>query len=218
MLTDLLWSLRLSCSSISPFFNLDHLFAHSLKGHIQGRSIHAREARTFGMGEVAAAYVAGALSLDDAAWIICSRSKLLLRASGKGAMAVVELPLEQAKAIVSDYEERVSVAVNIVYVIRGDVAQQEHLENILTHIRRTMPPLRGIFHSAIVLNDGTLLQQDREHFLSVMPPKIDGAWNLHCLTLDDPLDYFVLFSSAASLIGSPGQGNHAAANPRSSLT
>jgi len=53
---------------------------------------------------------------------------------------------------------------------------------------------------------------NRERFLGVMPPKVDGAWNLHRLTLDEPLDYFVLFSSAASLIGSPGQGNYAAAN------
>src|SRR5438552_5347712 len=64
------------------------------------------------MGEVAAAYVAGMLSLNDAAWIICSRSKLLLRTSGKGAMAVVNLPLDQARTIVAGYKERVSVAVN----------------------------------------------------------------------------------------------------------
>ena len=60
------------------------------------------------MGEAAAAYVAGALSLDDAAWIICSRSRLLLRMSGKGAMAAVELPLDQAQVIVRDYVGRVS--------------------------------------------------------------------------------------------------------------
>ena len=99
-----------------------------------------------------------------------------------------------------------------VCVMKGDVAKEEHLENILTQIRREMPPLRGIFHSAVVLDDSTLLQQNQERFLSVMPPKIDGAWNLHRLTLDEPLDYFVLFSSAASLIGSPGQGNYASAN------
>jgi myxalamid-type polyketide synthase MxaE and MxaD len=99
-----------------------------------------------------------------------------------------------------------------VCVMKGDVAREEHLENILARIRREMPPLRGVFHSAVVLDDSTLLLQNRERFLGVMPPKIDGAWNLHCLTLDEPLDYFVLFSSAASLIGSPGQGNYAAAN------
>src|SRR5205823_2755402 len=46
----------------------------------------------------------------------------------------------------------------------------------------------------------------------VMAPKVAGTWNLHRLTLGLPLDFFLLFSSAASMVGSPGQGNHAAAN------
>lgn len=99
-----------------------------------------------------------------------------------------------------------------VYVMKVDIAQERQLADALGQIRHKLPPLRGIFHSAVVLDDSILLQQNRERFLGVMPPKIEGAWNLHCLTQDEPLDYFVLFSSAASLIGSPGQGNYAAAN------
>jgi len=64
------------------------------------------------MGEVAAACVAGALSLEDAARIVCRRSALLRRVSGKGAMAVVELPLTEAEAALAGYEDRVSVAVS----------------------------------------------------------------------------------------------------------
>jgi len=63
-----------------------------------------------------------------------------------------------------------------------------------------------------VLDDGVLLRQDWERFAGVMGPKVSGAWNLHRLTLGEPLDFFVLFSSTASLLGSPGQGNHSAAN------
>jgi myxalamid-type polyketide synthase MxaE and MxaD len=64
------------------------------------------------MGEVAAAYVSGALSLRDAARVICRRSRLLRRTSGKGAMAVVELTLEQASAALAGYGDRLSVAVS----------------------------------------------------------------------------------------------------------
>ena len=75
-----------------------------------------------------------------------------------------------------------------------------------------MPPLRGIFHLAGVLDDGVLREQTRERFDRVMAAKVLGAWHLHELTRDLPLDLFVLFSSAAALLGSPGQGNYAAAN------
>jgi acyl transferase domain-containing protein/acyl carrier protein len=97
-------------------------------------------------------------------------------------------------------------------VIKADIAQREQVAKLLAEIHEDMPPLRGIFHSAVVLDDSILLQSNQERFLAVMRPKIHGAWNLHELTLDQPLDFFVLFSSAASLIGSPGQGNYAAAN------
>jgi acyl carrier protein len=62
------------------------------------------------------------------------------------------------------------------------------------------------------LDDGTLREQTHERFDHVMASKVLGAWNLHELTHDQPLDLFVLFSSAAALLGSPGQGNYAAAN------
>jgi hypothetical protein len=70
----------------------------------------------------------------------------------------------------------------------------------------------GIIHAAAVLNDGILLQTNHERLRTVMAPKIKGAWNLHTLTKSIPLDFFVLFSSTASLIGLPGQGNYSAAN------
>ncbi|BDA68880.1 beta-ketoacyl synthase [Calothrix sp. PCC 7716] len=99
-----------------------------------------------------------------------------------------------------------------VLVVQADVSNEADFVSVFEQIKTSKPPLRGIIHTAGILDDGILLQQDWERFAGVMAPKLTGAWNLHKLTQELPLDFFVLFSSAASLLGSPGQGNYAAAN------
>jgi acyl carrier protein len=75
-----------------------------------------------------------------------------------------------------------------------------------------MPPLAGVVHAAGVIDDGLLLNQTSERFLRVCDPKVQGTWNLHEATAKRPLDFFILFSSVAAVMGSPGQSNYAAAN------
>ena len=93
-----------------------------------------------------------------------------------------------------------------------DITQEDQVNRLLDDIGKSMPPLRGIFHAAVVFDDGYLTQLDEERFARVMAPKVAGAWNLHAATLDKALDYFVCFSSSNSLTGAPGQGNYSAAN------
>jgi phthiocerol/phenolphthiocerol synthesis type-I polyketide synthase C len=99
-----------------------------------------------------------------------------------------------------------------VTVAQGDVARSDHLASVLESIRASMPPLRGVVHAAGILDDGILASLDDRRVRNVMAPKVEGAWNLHALTKDAQLDFFVLFSSAASILGSPGQAHYAAAN------
>jgi acyl transferase domain-containing protein/acyl-CoA synthetase (AMP-forming)/AMP-acid ligase II/NADPH:quinone reductase-like Zn-dependent oxidoreductase/acyl carrier protein len=96
--------------------------------------------------------------------------------------------------------------------ISVDVADEDALRTVLDDIRHRMPPIRGVLHAAGVLGIGLLVQLDHSQIRSVMPAKVDGAWNFHLLTATDELDFFVMFSSLASFIGSPGQSNYAAAN------
>jgi microcystin synthetase protein McyG len=72
--------------------------------------------------------------------------------------------------------------------------------------------LRGAVHAAGILDDGVLTQLTVERLRRVTAAKIAGAWNLHLLTRDRPLDLFMLYASAVSLFGTAGQANHAAAN------
>ncbi|MEI2583210.1 SDR family NAD(P)-dependent oxidoreductase, partial [Scytonema sp. PRP1] len=99
-----------------------------------------------------------------------------------------------------------------IFLQKVDVSDEADMMRLLETVQATMPPLRGIVHAAGVLDDGILQQQSWERFSRVMAPKVRGAWNLHTLTDGLPLDFFVVFSSAASLLGSAGQANYAAAN------
>lgn len=96
--------------------------------------------------------------------------------------------------------------------VTGDVAVAADVQAALEQIEAALPPLAGVIHAAGVLDDGILEQQDAARMRRVMLPKVAGAWNLHSLTAGLPLECFVLFSSVANLVGSPGQSNYAAAN------
>jgi NADPH:quinone reductase-like Zn-dependent oxidoreductase/acyl carrier protein len=99
-----------------------------------------------------------------------------------------------------------------IIVRRADVADVAQITDVLETIRAAAPPLRGVIHAAMTLDDDVLGRLTPDRLRSVLAPKVAGAWNLHTLTRQDELDFFVLFSSGSSLIGVPSQGNYAAAN------
>jgi NAD(P)-dependent dehydrogenase (short-subunit alcohol dehydrogenase family)/acyl carrier protein len=142
----------------------------------------------------------GALGLQVAHWLVQQGARSLVLVGRRGAEAVTDAiaALEQTGAQVQ--------------VVKADITQRSEVVRVLETIHPNLPPLRGIIHAAGVLDDGTLLQQTWPQFAQVMAPKLAGAWNLHTLTQALPLDFFVCFSSMASLLGAPGQGNYAAAN------
>jgi acyl transferase domain-containing protein/aryl carrier-like protein len=99
-----------------------------------------------------------------------------------------------------------------VVAANADVTREDRLARVLAEVRQTLPPLKGIIHAAGALDDGVLYLQEWGRFAGVMAPKVEGAWNLHVLTRDIPLDFFVLFSSVAAILGANSQGNYTAGN------
>jgi len=143
----------------------------------------------------------GGLGLRLAEWLVDAGALHLVLLGRSGASP-------EARLSIGDLEQRgVQIAVH-----SCDVSCRDAVAEMLASVRAEMPPLRGLFHLAGVLDDGVLREQTRERFDRVLAAKAMGAWHLHELTREDPLAAFVLFSSAASLLGSPGQGNYAAAN------
>ncbi len=143
----------------------------------------------------------GALGLKVARWMVEQGVGHLVLTGRRGASP-------QAQEAITRMEQ----AGAKVLVAQTDVTNQEELVRVLEEVKASMPPLTGIVHAAGILDDGILLQQNWSRFRQVMASKVQGTWNLHILTQQLPLDFFVMFSSAAALLGSPGQGNYAAAN------
>ena len=92
------------------------------------------------------------------------------------------------------------------------MSKEADVAAVLAAIDRDLPPLRGVVHAAMVLEDALLVNLDRDRMDRVLAPKLTGTWNLHAQTTGRPLDFFVLFSSLSSVFGHAGQGNYAAAN------
>ena len=99
-----------------------------------------------------------------------------------------------------------------VRVFSADVTDREQLRSVIETMQRELGPLRGVVHAAMVLDDAPMERLTEERMWTAMAPKVLGAWHLHALTAELPLDFFVLFSSIAATVGNPGQANYVAGN------
>jgi NAD(P)-dependent dehydrogenase (short-subunit alcohol dehydrogenase family)/acyl carrier protein len=158
----------------------------------------------------------GDLGLLVARWMVeqgARRLILLGRTSlpPRSSWSSVEAGSRPARQITAIRElESLGACVHLASV---DVADEGELSSFLDEFRAEgWPPIRGVVHAAGVLQDGLLAQLDAAALNTVLRPKVMGGWLLHRLLQDDPLDFFILFSSAGSVLGQPGQGNYAAAN------
>lgn len=143
----------------------------------------------------------GALGIQCANWLIRQGAKQIILMSRRQPSETIQRQLDSWK----------KQGVNIL-IANGDVSNLEDLRLVFQKITSSFSPLKGIIHSAGILADGILTTLTADKLESVMSPKIQGAWNLHHLSLDLSLDFFINFSSVASLLGSAGQGNYGAAN------
>ncbi len=99
-----------------------------------------------------------------------------------------------------------------VHCIAADVADAEQASRLIGALTEMPRRVRGFVHAAGVLEDGLVVNQGVEQFVRVVAPKVAGAWHIGTLTADWSLDFFCCFSSVASVLCPPGQGNYAAAN------
>ena len=144
----------------------------------------------------------GGFGLAVASWLISRGARNLVLVSRSGAATP-----ETRRAVAALRSKGVQVK-----VVKADMADEFQVARLMRAIAVGKAPLRGVFHAAMVLDDGILAQLTPERITRVLEPKAAGAWNLHQATRNLSLEHFVLFSSVASLVGTPGQANYVAAN------
>ncbi|MFV8316603.1 sulfolipid-1 biosynthesis phthioceranic/hydroxyphthioceranic acid synthase [Mycobacterium sp. 23] len=135
-------------------------------------------------------------------------SKLAAAGCGRLVLTARSQPNPKARQMI----ERLRRAGTDVVVELGNVAEADTAVRLVEAATATGLPLRGVVHSAAVVEDATLTNITDEIIDRDWAPKVFGTWSLHKATLGQPLDWFCLFSSGAALLGSPGQGAYAAAN------
>ncbi|QRK07699.1 SDR family NAD(P)-dependent oxidoreductase [Archangium violaceum] len=158
----------------------------------------------------------GALGLEVARWLVRRGARHLVL-TARGAFPE-RSQWDALRAQGGALAERISAvreleaAGAVVLLAQADVGRREVMAALLERVRASMPPVRGIVHAAVVSSTARVRELDTATLERVLAPKVDGAWNLHELTREDPLDFFVLFSSISSVWGSAGVGHYAAAN------
>lgn len=144
----------------------------------------------------------GGLGLEIAKWMAREGAGHLALVGRRGAAT------DEAKRAV-DAMRRAGTQI---LELAADVADRAQVEGLLGRIAEELPPMRGLLHTAAVFDDAPLRDLDQQRFDAVMRPKALGAWHLHDCTTGLDLDFFIMFSSIAAQVGSPGQASYVAAN------
>ena len=143
----------------------------------------------------------GALGLVVAEWLVARGARVLVLLGRRA-------PSHDAERTIA----RMRAAGVTVITPAVDVGDAIALRALWRYKLASLPSVRGIVHAAGVTADASLASQDLARFDRVTAAKLSGTWNLHEVSLDAPLDFFVMFSSSSALLGSPGQAPYAATN------
>jgi acyl transferase domain-containing protein/acyl carrier protein len=142
----------------------------------------------------------GALGLRVAQWLVSKGAcNLILTSRGKSS--------QQSQKAISELEQLGAK----VFVVQTDVANESQMQSLFAEIEN-LPSLAGIIHAAGVAGFQPFKELSNEDLQLVLRPKVKGTWILHQLTKNLNLDFWVTFSSIASVWGSQKQAHYAAAN------
>ena len=153
----------------------------------------------------------------EASYLITGGLGMLGRQAAKwlaenGATQVVLVSRREPNSQTQEFLDSISAGGCQVVVHSADMSCPEDVGQLFQRFGNELLPLAGVIHAAGVLDDALLENQNWQRFEKVLGPKVIGANLLHECTKSLELDFFILYSSVASVLGSPGQSNYATAN------
>lgn len=155
---------------------------------------------------------------SDAAYIIIGGTgglgrSITRRLVAGGARHMVLL--SRSGAVTAELETLVTESQAVgakIHIHACDVADETQVQQLISQLQKTLPPIRGVIHAAMVLRDVLFEKMTFEDYEAVVRSKVAGGWNFHTALAAEPLDFFIVLSSVAGIIGNRGQAAYAAAN------
>ncbi|UOM34325.1 SDR family NAD(P)-dependent oxidoreductase [Acuticoccus sp. I52.16.1] len=186
-----------------PIGAVTQAFAHMARARHVGKIVIDQDARA--LLRPGASYLVtgglGGLGLHAAAWL-----------AARGGETVVLLGRSAPDAAAQEAIAALRAGGTEVWGAGADVTDAAEMSGLLARLEAAGRPLAGVVHAAGVLGDAALVRQDAATLAAAMRPKLAGAELLAALTRTHPLDFMLLYGSAAAVLGNPGQANYAAAN------
>ncbi|KAI0849236.1 ketoacyl-synt-domain-containing protein [Daldinia vernicosa] len=145
----------------------------------------------------------GGLGRSTARWMAEHGARNIVLLSRNGGS------IGELRQLIEDTREKASIVVKTC-----DIASEDNVYRIVKECTETLPPICGVIHAAMMLHDGLIEGMTHDSYVSAIRAKVKGTWNIHNAleSINARLDYFVLLSSAAGIVGSRGQAAYAAAN------
>ncbi|OTB16658.1 hypothetical protein K445DRAFT_21613 [Daldinia sp. EC12] len=145
----------------------------------------------------------GGLGRSTARWMVEHGARHIVLLSRSGGN------VGELRQLFDDIQDRANIIVKTC-----DIANEDNVYRIVKEFTETLPPICGVIHAAMMLHDGLIESMTHDSYVSAIRAKVKGTWNIHNAleSINARLDYFVLLSSAAGIVGSRGQAAYAAAN------
>ncbi|KAI1380906.1 ketoacyl-synt-domain-containing protein [Hypoxylon crocopeplum] len=145
----------------------------------------------------------GGLGRSMARWMVERGARHIVLLSRSGGTA------HELEQLIHETRDRANIVIEAC-----DIASEEDTSQLVRKCNETLPPICGVVHAAMMLHDGLIEDMTHDSYISAIRAKVKGTWNIYnaLKSVNVRLNYFVLLSSAAGIIGSRGQAAYAAAN------